>query len=78
MKNLFLILKTRWFREIEAGTKTIEYRERKPFWDRRFSKFRYDKVTFQLGYEKNAPRLHRKIVKIDKTTDFWEIHLAEL
>jgi hypothetical protein len=73
MKPLFLILKGIYFRQILSGDKTIEYREKKPFWDKKFKNFDYTHVLFQLGYsDKN-----RFIVPIKDfiITNRYEIHL---
>lgn len=35
MRTLTTTIKRRWLREIVAGTKKIEYREIKPYWQRR-------------------------------------------
>lgn len=67
MQNLFLVLKYKWFDLIESGQKTSEYREIKPFWDKRLNKH-YDTVTFQRGYSKNPCRMIFKILEITKTT----------
>lgn len=36
MKTLDLVLKEKWYRMIESGEKTEEYREIKPYWVKRF------------------------------------------
>ncbi len=60
-KILHLTLKKKWFKLIANGEKTIEYREMKPYWDKRFfekdSKFikRYDEIYFRNGYKKDSP-----------------------
>lgn len=66
-KDLFLILKTQYFREIEAGTKTSEYRLLTDYWLKRLSQD-WQFVTFQLGYEKEAPRLRKRILSIEIVT----------
>jgi hypothetical protein len=67
-KDLFLILKTQYFREIEAGTKTSEYRLATDYWLRRLTSIDWQFVTFQLGYAAHASRLRKKIVRIDLVT----------
>lgn len=52
-KTLNLILKYKWYEKIEKGEKTKEYREHKPYWDKRFTypkHLEFDKVRFQKGY----------------------------
>lgn len=66
-KDLFLILKTQYFREIEVGIKTSEYRLLTEYWLNRLSQdWKY--VTFQLGYAKDAPRIRKKIIDISIVT----------
>ena len=62
-KPLHLILKKEWFDKIENGTKTIEYREKTPYWDNRLKKS-FSTVLFQLGYSKDAKRMTAQIKKI--------------
>lgn len=47
--ELFLPLKAKWFDKIKSGEKTTEYREVKPYWQKRFMK-KYDAVRFARGY----------------------------
>ena len=65
MSNLSLVLKHKWYNLIESGDKTSEYREIKPYWDKRLNKH-YDTVTFQKGYTKT--KLKFEIISIGKTT----------
>jgi len=87
-KDLFLILKTQYFREIEAGTKTSEYRLLTEYWLNRLSQD-WRHVTFQLGYAKDAPRIRKKILSIGIITieheffggnpvDVFEIKIADI
>ena len=66
MKTLTLSLKKKWFDMIKAGTKKEEYREIKPYYEKRFLEplssrlFRngetgvkpFDTLVFTLGYPK--------------------------
>jgi hypothetical protein len=54
MKTLRLSLKTQYFNEIKAGTKTEEYRLCTPFWKKRIEGKRFDCVEIRLGYPKNG------------------------
>lgn len=36
MKTLHLVLKSKWYDKIASGEKTSEYRECKPYWNKRF------------------------------------------
>ena len=38
MKMLIFPLKKEWYEKIKSGEKTVEYREVKPYWDRRIQK----------------------------------------
>lgn len=100
MKTLHLVLKRKWFEMIASGIKTEEYREIKPYWEKRLLDYKglsdyyvtyhdeltikrlffphrplienicsafprgYTHVTFQLGYQKNAPRMTFEIENI--------------
>lgn len=47
---LDLVLKHKWFDMIASGEKLEEYREIKPFYENRFTKYSYDTVRFHRGY----------------------------
>lgn len=49
-RTLDLVLKHKWFDMIACGEKKEEYREIKPFWENRFTKFSYSEVCFHRGY----------------------------
>ncbi|PPR09112.1 MAG: hypothetical protein CFH44_00457 [Proteobacteria bacterium] len=83
MSNLSLVLMHKWYDLIESGEKTSEYREIKPYWDKRLAKH-YDTVTFQRGYTQT--KLKFKIISIGKTNlptdlgsdqEYYEIKLGE-
>jgi len=57
MKVLHLILKKKWFDMIVSGEKLEEYRERKPYWDKRLVNRSYDAVQFRNGYSKQSPTI---------------------
>jgi aminoglycoside phosphotransferase (APT) family kinase protein len=65
MKILHLTLKKKWFDKILSGEKKEEYREIKPYWDKRLNKS-YDAVLFKNGYNKNAPSFLIKLNGIRK------------
>lgn len=54
MKYLHLTLKKNWFDLILSGEKKEEYREIKPYWEKRLIGKTYDKVIFRNGYATNA------------------------
>lgn len=52
-----LVLKKKWYAMIASGEKKEEYREAKPYWQKRISKWLasekdYHVVAFSLGYKK--------------------------
>jgi hypothetical protein len=53
--NLHLTLKKNWFDLILSGEKKEEYREIKPYWEKRLIGKKYDRIIFRNGYGKNAP-----------------------
>lgn len=55
MKVLHLTLKKKWFDMIASGEKKEEYREIKPYWQKRFAGKDFDVIEFKNGYSKNAP-----------------------
>jgi len=59
MNILHLTLEKQWFDMIASGVKREEYREMKPYWNKRLmcNKKQYDKILFRNGYSRNAPRL---------------------
>lgn len=64
-KNLKLVLTYHWFDEIEAGRKTVEYREVKDTW-KRLETEKYTTVTFYRGYAKNRKEMTFEIKSIEK------------
>jgi hypothetical protein len=67
-KDLFLILKTQYFNEIESGQKNSEYRLLTEYWLNRLSSQDWKFVTFQLGYNKDAKRIRKRITGIEIIT----------
>lgn len=55
MNILHLTLKKKWFDLILSGKKTEEYREIKPYWEKRLMGKTYDKVIFRNGYATPMP-----------------------
>ena len=55
MKILHLTLKKKWFDLIASGEKVFEYREYKPYWQKRISFQHYDEIHFKNGYAKDVP-----------------------
>lgn len=74
MKILRLTLKKKWFDMIVSGEKKEEYREIKPYWQKRLFhpfypqilQFReYDAVEFRNGYRKDSGKVLFKCQGID-------------
>jgi hypothetical protein len=68
MNILHLTLKKKWFDLILSGKKTEEYREIKPYWEKRLMGKTYDKVIFRNGYAANAPQFTKKLKSITQGT----------
>lgn len=59
MKILYLTLKKKWFDLIFSGEKKVEYREMKPYWNKRL-KGGWDYIQFVNGYGKHRPYMRIK------------------
>jgi len=57
MKILHLTIKKKWFDLIKSGKKKIEYREKKPYWNKRLEGKSFDFIIFRNGYNKDSPWL---------------------
>lgn len=64
MKTLHLTLKKEWFDMILSGDKFEEYREIKPYWEKRFnanewtiSTHYFKRIIFKNGYSKDCPEM---------------------
>jgi len=62
-KPLFIPLRTRWFREFEAGTKNVEYRAYGPRWNEKTCRVGRDAVISH-GY--SGARLMRRVGRFTK------------
>lgn len=62
---LYLTIKKVWFDKILSGIKTIEYREYKDYYHKKFCNNKYEYIVLQAGYSKDSPKLKAKIDKID-------------
>lgn len=62
--NLHLTLKKNWFDLILLGEKKEEYREIKPYWEKRLMGKKYDRIIFRNGYATNAPQFTIKLKSI--------------
>ncbi len=71
---LTLPIKKQWFDMIKSGEKKEEYRELKPYYDRRFTYYDKDlsevfikgamQIIFRNGYRKDSPKI-KCLVNID-------------
>jgi len=69
MKTLHLTLKRIYFDQILSGEKTREYRERKPYWVKRFFEKQYMQVLFTNGYTHDRPWM---LVELKSIEDDYE------
>ena len=60
--QIVLTLKKEWFDRFLTGEKTIEYREKKRYWDARLNK-PIKTILFKNGYSRDARKF---IVDVDK------------
>ena len=67
MPVLPLILTHRWYDKISSGEKRYEYREIKPFWQKRLFAKDGDIVRFHRGY--TATTMEFELVGIDETSE---------
>jgi ASC-1-like (ASCH) protein len=54
---LHLNLHRKFFAQIAAGTKRVEYRDEKPYWRKRLVGRPYDVIQFRNGYATKAPEM---------------------
>jgi len=82
-KTLHLTLHKKWFDQILAGTKKIEYREIKPYWTKRlFNKDgtpkKFDEIFFRNGYNKDCRKMKVKFLGVKKGKKEYEILLGDV
>jgi len=65
MRILHLTLKKKWFDMIISGEKREEYREIKPYWNKRLNK-KFDVIRFRNGYAKNSPTMTVELKGVGK------------
>ena len=82
MKTLYLPLKKEWYEMIESGRKTEEYREIKPYWEKRLflcfgtdceivALYHFRAVRFSYGYTKRTMTFECKGITIGKGNPAW-------
>jgi len=62
--SLDLTIKKKWFDMIRSGIKKEEYREIKPYWNKRLLSRVFNVVHFRNGYLKDSPWLTIELVGI--------------
>jgi len=83
MKTLHLTLKKKWFDQILAGTKKIEYREIKPYWTKRLfddkgEAKKFDIIEFRNGYSKGCRRIRVEFKGLRVGKKNYEIMLGKV
>ena len=76
--TLHLNLRRKYFAEIAAGTKRIDYRERKPYWRKRLEGRKYDVIKFRNGYATNVPEIIVQFRGLRKRGRSYEILLGRI
>lgn len=75
MKILHLTLKKKWFNLIQSGEKNVEYREDKPYWQKRLLNGtqgkHFDIVRFRNGYSKDSLTMDVEFRRISFTGTQW-------
>ena len=91
-KILQLTIKKEWFDQILAGTKTSEYREIKPYWEKRLlnpdKTFKqYDVIHFRNGYNPDSPflivelkeiRIYKEKINVFRFDKYFELVLGTI
>lgn len=83
IKTLHLTLHKKWFDEIIEGSKTIEYREVKQYWEKRLldtegKPKQFDEIFFRNGYSKNARWMKVEFLGVKKGKEKYEISLGKV
>lgn len=66
MKTCHLVLKYKYYKQIEEGTKTIEYRDKTDHWLKRI--MNATRVVFYKGYSKTKMMFNINRIILTKTT----------
>lgn len=75
---LHLTIKGIFFDRIASGAKWLEYRDDKPYWNKRLDGKHFDEVHFRNGYSRSAPFMRVECQGIRHGDGFYEIHLGEV
>jgi len=77
MQTITTTIKREWFSQIVSRKKKVEYRQDKPYWQRRLEGI---EVPFRLrlinGMRPDSPRLTVTVVKVRKRNGNYELHLG--
>lgn len=73
---LHLNLHYEFFKQIAAGTKRTEYRDRTQHWKSRLEGREYDVIQFRNGYAKKAPEMQVEFLGIRKIKKWGEPQYA--
>lgn len=77
-KILRLTLHRKWFNEIASGIKKEEYREIKPYWDRRIGDKMFDEIYFRNGCSNDRPFMRVECKGIRKESNNYVILLGKI
>ena len=83
MKISHLPLMAQWYEMIERGEKLEEYRENKPYWQKRLLSGKWDAVKFRYGYTTRTMTFRIKEIRLGKGKKEWgaiddEVFIIEL
>jgi len=78
MVLLRLTLHREHFAAILDGSKVIEYREKKDYWEKRLKSQPYTHIHFRNGYQTIAPEMTVKLKRLVETDDYYELHLGDI
>lgn len=79
MQQITTTIKREWFALIAARRKRVEYREDKPYWQRRLDGIETPFAPRLInGMRPDSPRLTVTVVKVTKRNGNYELHLGRI
>lgn len=78
MRILHLTLFKKYFDKILIGEKTVEYRVRKPYWEKRLLCRAFDEVRFVNGYGAHRPFMVVVVKSVSINGEIIEIRLGDI
>lgn len=63
--RLHLIVYAKWFKLIDSGVKTEEYRDMTPYWHKRLAGQQFSRVVVRNGYDTFAPQAAFEFAGLD-------------